>query len=92
MDESLKWGEPSWRPRKGGSTLRMSWNPDRPERMGLFVHCQSDLLGRVQSIYPDAFDYAGNRALYTDLLRPAPQHAIAHVAEMVFTYHSAKTR
>ncbi|MEP6197007.1 MAG: hypothetical protein ABJ162_01255 [Erythrobacter sp.] len=85
LTESLKWGEPAWRPLKGGTTLRMSWKADR-SAIGLFVDCKTDLCVRMQSDFPDAFDYDAPRALYLASSAALPKKALRHLAEMTFRY------
>ncbi|MEO0765464.1 MAG: DUF1801 domain-containing protein [Pseudomonadota bacterium] len=85
LTESLKWGEPAWRPLRGGTTLRMSWKADQ-DALGLFVDCKTDLCARMQSDFPDAFRYAAPRALYLDANAALPQDALRHLAEMAFRY------
>lgn len=45
LDESLKWGQPAWRPRRArtGTTLRLNWSPDAPDRLSAYVDCKTDL-------------------------------------------------
>lgn len=85
LSETLKWGEPAWRPHKGGTTIRMSWKADQ-DALGLFVDCKTDLCARMQSDFPDAFRYAAPRALYLDANAALPHDALRHLAEMAFRY------
>ncbi len=89
LGESLKWGQPAWRPTRPrtGSTLRASWAPGVADRLMLYVDCKTDLAQRAQTLYPDAFDNDGRRALGVSLSAPLPEDAIAHLAQMTFTYH-----
>ena len=86
LGESLKWGEPSWRPRKGGTTLRLSWSPGNAGILGLYVDCKTDLCARMQSDYPAAFDYAPPRVMRHDVGAPLPVDAIRHLARIAFRY------
>ena len=92
LDETLKWGQPSWRPSKPrtGSTLRMDWTPKFPDRLSLFVDCKTDLAARMQDMYPGLPANDGQRHLAVDLNAPLPKQAIRHLADMTFTYHRAK--
>ncbi|MEM8690738.1 MAG: DUF1801 domain-containing protein [Pseudomonadota bacterium] len=89
LSETLKWGEPSWLPAKPrrGTTLRVSWFPETAQEIGIFVHCQTTLSGTMQEIYPDTFRYSGNRGLHNDLNQDLPKEAVAHLAQLAFTYH-----
>ncbi|QFT59564.1 hypothetical protein FIU94_12085 [Sulfitobacter sp. THAF37] len=89
LEESLKWGQPAWRPRapRTGSTLRMGWTPDDPDRISLFVDCKTDLAARMAEIYPDIGANDNRRQIRLDLTRPLPDQAIAHLSQMTFCYH-----
>ncbi|UWR23723.1 hypothetical protein [Sulfitobacter sp. S190] len=89
LDESLKWGQPAWRPRRPrqGSTLRMSYAPATPDRINLFVDCKTNLADTVRQLYPDDFTFKGNRLLALSLTAPLPAQAIGHLAVLTFTYH-----
>ncbi len=51
LTETLKWGEPSYRPlaKHGGTTVRLHWKPKFGERVGLFVHCQTTLIADMRA-------------------------------------------
>jgi hypothetical protein len=89
LNESLKWGQPAWRPVKPrtGSTLRMNWSPATPDHLAFFVDCKTDLAARMQDLYPDLPLNDGRRHLGVFLDAPLPEQAIAHLASMTFTYH-----
>ncbi len=93
LDETLKWGQPSWRPKRPrtGSTLRADWRPDAPERLTLFVDCKTDLAARMADLYPDLPANDGRRAIALNLNDPLPEQPIAHLAQMTFTYHLNST-
>lgn len=93
LDETLKWGKPSWRPKRPrtGSTLRMDWQPNAPHRLSLFVDCKTDLAARMADLYADVLTNDGRRAMGLALTAPLPEQAIAHLAQMTFTYHLKKT-
>ncbi|WP_299499131.1 hypothetical protein [uncultured Roseobacter sp.] len=89
LTETLKWGQPSWLPRKPriGTTLRCGWDPDTPEQFSLYVHCQTTLIETMKTLYPNAFEYDGNRAMRMPLNGPSSLHAIDHCAFLTLTYH-----
>ena len=92
LTESLKWGQPAWRPVKPrmGSTLRLSWNATTPHRLDLFVDCKTDLAARITARCPDAFDSDGRRRLSVATDLPLPMDALRQLAQLTFTYHRAK--
>lgn len=87
--ETTKWGQPSWLPAipRISSTLRCNWHPDAPDRISLYVHCQTTLAETMRTLYPDAFIYDGNRALHMPLNAPLPCDAVDHCAYLTLTYH-----
>ena len=89
IEESLKWREPAWRPKraKQGTTLRLNWHANLPSPIALFVGCQTTLCATIQDIYPTEFIYESNRGLRLKLGEPLPEKAIDHRARMAFTYH-----
>ncbi len=92
LAESLKWGQPAWRPvtPRMGSTLRMDWDAGQPGQLALFVDCKTDLAARMRDLYPDLPGNDGQRRIGFDLEAPLPEQAIAHLATMTFGYHRAK--
>jgi hypothetical protein len=88
LDESPKWGQPSWRPRKPrtGSTLRLSWSPKSPDTLTAYVDCKSTLAATMADLYP-TLPNDGNRAIALDLRQPLPKDALCHLAALTFTYH-----
>ena len=93
ISETLKWGQPAYRPvRNGiGTTVRIDHDKSAPDACALYVHCQTSLLDMVRSLYPDAFRYQGNRALIVTAGAPLPEAEIRHCAALAFTYHRART-
>ncbi|MEH6644234.1 hypothetical protein [Sulfitobacter sp.] len=89
LTESLKWGQPAWRPvrPRKGSTLRLMWQDNAPQTLALFVDCKTSLSATMQEIYPAEFQYENNRALRLSLERPLPLQAIDHLARLTFSYH-----
>ncbi|WP_370401742.1 hypothetical protein [Sulfitobacter sp. JB4-11] len=92
LEESLKWGQPAWRPARPrtGSTLRMGWDAAQPDRLAIYVDCKTDLAERMRDMYPDLPGNDGRRQIMLDVAAPVPEQALAHLAEMTFGYHRAK--
>lgn len=89
LEESLKWGEPAWRPVKPrtGSTLRIAWPPNSPNELGLFVNCKTKISGIVTDVYPNSFRHIAPRALFVNCDKPLPTDAIAYLATVTFGWH-----
>ena len=90
LEESLKWGQPAYRPLKPrtGTTLRLGWNEALPNRVSLYVPCQTTLLDSYRERFPDAARYDGNRAIHID--GDIDTDALHQIAVMALTYHRAK--
>lgn len=89
VDETLKWGEPSYLV-KGGSTVRISWKAVKPDCYGIFFNCNTRLLETFREIYPDEFDYDGKRAIWFHVDESPNRKALAHCIALSLTYHKVK--
>ncbi|GGO64844.1 DUF1801 domain-containing protein [Bowmanella pacifica] len=89
VSESLKWGEPSYSI-KGGSPVRIDWKARRPEMIQLYFHCQTLLVETFRELYPQTFEFEGNRALLLPVRRSLPEAAIKHCFHLALTYHKRK--
>ncbi|WP_299042453.1 hypothetical protein [uncultured Tateyamaria sp.] len=92
LDESLKWGQPSWRPKRArvGSTLRVDWSPSTPDRLLAFVDCKTNLAAQMDTRFPGQFHNDGRRALGFDLDKPLDEDAVWQLVHLTLTYHRAK--
>ncbi|APX11725.1 hypothetical protein [Tateyamaria omphalii] len=92
LDESLKWGQPSWRPKRArtGSTLRLDWSPATPDRLLAFVDCKTDLAAQMDHRFPGQFHNDGRRALGFDTTHPLDKDAVWQLARLTLTYHRSK--
>jgi len=91
--ESLKWGEPAYRPKapRTGTTVRVNTVKNSDSACALYFHCQTTLVETFRELYP-ALRYDGNRALLLDIREPLPREALAHCIALAFTYRrSAST-
>lgn len=88
IEETLKWGQPSYvtqRP-KSGTTLRM----DADEaRCSLFVHCQSRVVeaARAEGL---PLNFEGTRAVHLALDTDLPTDAVRRFMALALTYHRWK--
>jgi len=89
LEETLKWGEPSYLT-KTGSTIRMDWKPDRPEHYSLFFKCTSRLVPTFRKLYPDLFHYEGNRELRFELSSELPSEQLKLCIQAALRYHKVK--
>ena len=87
--ETLKWGQAAYLPAtaRTGTTVRLDALMREPGRYAIFVNCKTDIVERCRSLYPDAFEYRGNRALVLDTALPQPREPIAHALDMALNYY-----
>jgi hypothetical protein len=89
LEETLKWGEPSYLT-KHGSTVRMDWKAKAPDQYAIYFKCTSKLVPTFREIYPSEFTYEGNRALVFSLDEELPEVALKHCIKVALTYHKVK--
>jgi len=89
LEETLKWGEPSYLT-KHGSTIRMDWKSKKPDQYAIYFKCTSKLVPTFKAIYKNTFVYEGNRAIIFDLKEEIPETEIAQCIELALTYHEVK--
>ena len=89
IEETLKWGEPSYLT-KYGSTVRMDWKEKNPEQFAVYFKCTSNLVPTFKTIYKDKFKFEGNRAIVFKLNDKIPDTELKHCISMALTYHKVK--
>lgn len=89
LEETLKWGEPSYLTR-GGSTIRMGWKESKPEQYAMYFHCKTKLVDTFKELYNDKFKFKGNRAIVFSEDDEIPITELKHCILLSLTYHSRK--
>ncbi len=96
LDETLKWGEPSYLTKKG-STVRVAWKKSSPNEYGIFFNCKTTLVDTFKEIYHDQFKFEGNRAILFNIADnnsinngKIPIEELKHCIALSLTYHSIK--
>ncbi len=89
IEETLKWGEPSYIAQKG-STIRLAWRKSNPESYGIFFNCKSKLVETYKEIYPKSFHYQDNRAMIFNSSQKIPKIELNHCLLLALTYHKVK--
>ncbi len=89
LEETLKWGEPSYLA-KGGSTVRVDWKKSKPTQYGMYFHCQTKLVDTFKELYKDQFKFEGNRAIVFDANDEILIDELKHCILLALTYHSRK--
>ncbi len=91
MEETLKWGEPSYLVKKG-STVRIDWKERTPDQYAIYFKCTSKLVPTFKELYGDTFKYEGNRALIFGLNDKIPKKELKVCIELALRYHKVKDK
>ncbi len=89
LEETLKWGEPSYLT-KHGSTLRMDWKEKKPDQYALYFKCTSKLVPTFQLVFGDTFNYETTRAIAFGLDDEIPVVELKKCIAMTLRYHKVK--
>ena len=89
VEETLKWGEPSYAV-TGGSPIRMDWKSAEPNQYALYFQCQTKLVSTFRALYPDELRFEGNRAIIFDQAELIPTEILQHCISIALRYHSLK--
>ena len=89
LEETLKWGEPSYLVKKG-STIRIDWKIKTPEQYAMYFKCTSKLVTTFREVYGDTFTYEKNRAILFQLDEKVPKKELKECISMALNYHSLK--
>lgn len=89
VEETLKWGEPSY-VAKTGSTIRLGWKKSNPSQYTLYFNCKTKLVETFREIYCDKFIFEGNRAI---VFREEDDILVVELKQCILlslTYHARK--
>ena len=91
IEETLKWGNPSYLTHapKSGTTIRLSEVRACEGKYAISVHCQTSLVSEFRDMYPE-LEYDGNRSLVFDLNTEVPLETITHFISSALAYHHRK--
>ncbi len=86
--EALKWGQPSFAtPTKLGSTFRLDEIRNGGGKYALYFLCQTTLVATFRELYPDHFEFEGNRAIIFEPQKKYESADIAHCMALALTYY-----
>lgn len=89
LEETLKWGEPSF-VTKNGSTLRMDWKEKAPDQYAMYFQCTSRLVDTFRLVFDHKFQYEGKRAIVFQLNQKVPELELKECIKAALTYHQVK--
>ena len=90
IEETLKWGQPSYLTAEtgSGSTIRID-RVKSANQVAMYFHCQTDLVTTFRELYPE-LSYSGNRAILLDVDKKLPEAELRHCVALALTYHLRK--
>ncbi|WKN43517.1 DUF1801 domain-containing protein [Tunicatimonas pelagia] len=89
LEETLKWGEPSF-VTKNGSTLRIDWKEKTPDQYAMYFQCTSRLVDTFRLVFDHKFQYEGKRAIVFQLNQKIPELALKECIKASLIYHNVK--
>lgn len=94
LEETLKWGEPSYRTVKSkiGSTIRINWKESLGEQYAMYFTCTTLLVPTFRKMYPTEFRYIKNRGVVFNLNEKIPVEKLRHCIKLALTYHLIKNK
>ena len=89
VEESLKWGQPSYRT-KDGSPLRIDWKPKVPEEYAMYFNCSTRLVDTFRELHRDELQFQENREITFNLGENLPEQAVRQCISIALKYHKVK--
>ncbi len=90
LEETLRWGEPSYLTTQSNSGSMIRINKSKSEgQYAMYFHCQTNLVDTFREIYPD-LTYQGNRAIMFNENDEIPVNKIKHCISLALTYKLRK--
>jgi hypothetical protein len=89
LEETLKWGEPSYLVKKG-STIRIDWKKKNPDQYAVYFKCTSKLVLTFKEVYGNIFQYENNRAILFKMDELISEKELKHCISLALTYHKVK--
>ena len=92
IEETLKWGEPSYlTPKsKSGSTIRIAWKESQIEMYSIFFKCTANLVPAFKEKFPHIFTFGGDRSINFKLDDNIPVEELKQCIALALTYHHNK--
>ena len=93
VDETLKWGQPSYLTpeTRSGSTIRIDRVKEVAGQYAVFFHCQTNLVETFRELYPE-LRYGGNRCILLKAEDKLPEAELRHCVALALTYHLGKRK
>ena len=89
VEETLKWGEPSYIT-KTGSTVSIGWKASFPEQYAMYLNCKARLVDTFKELHGEQSHCEGNRAIVFYLNEDLPINELKQCISMSLNYHRIK--
>lgn len=92
IEETLKWGEPSYLTpeTKSGSTIRIDWKKSQEEQYAMYFKCTANLVPAFREKYAGKFSFEGNRRIVFNMDEEIPVKELKRCIALALTYHRNK--
>jgi hypothetical protein len=88
LEETLRWGEPSYLTTESGSGSMVRLNAKGADgQYAIYFHCQTNLVETFRQMYADRLKFEKNRAIVFDQGDKLPMEELRHCVSMALTYH-----
>ena len=91
IEETLKWGEPSYIT-KHGSTLRIAWKEKAPNQYAIYFKCTSKLVATFKTVFKDTFTFDDKRAIVFQTNDNIPEAELKQCISATLQYHKVKNK
>jgi hypothetical protein len=89
IEETLKWGEPSYLV-KNGSTIRIDWKEKSPNQYAMYFKCTSKLVETFKMYFDNIFEFEGHRAIVFQMDDKIPTADLKKCIAAALQYHKVK--
>lgn len=89
VEETLKWGEPSYATITG-SAVRLAWKKSDADNYRVCFHCGTSLIETFRKLYAATLRFEGNRAIAFHKDDPIPVEKLEKCIHLALTYHQRK--
>jgi hypothetical protein len=92
LEETLKWGEAAYitSDTKSGSVIRIAYSAKRPKQYGMYFICHTKLIDTFRTMFPNDFQFEGNRAIVFDETATVPIRELGLCISIALTYQLSK--
>ena len=92
IEETLKWGEPSYltSKTKSGSTIRIDWKKSQKDQYAMYFKCTANLVPAFRERYPKKFRFEGYRSIVFNIDEKIPVKELKNCIALALTYHRNK--